>query len=115
MLRQPLIEWVEGDTELVRGRARPLVGEAFLGGALPELDLDLLVAILDAAHGASAIRGIAFQHRRRFWRPRWVEYESETQRAKIEMQVVLVLEQGRELVLVAGRNERRGWKFLFQI
>jgi hypothetical protein len=31
------------------------------------------------------------------------------------MQVVLVLKQGRELVLVAGRNERWGWKFLFEI
>jgi hypothetical protein len=31
------------------------------------------------------------------------------------MQVILVLEQSRELVLVAGRNERWGWKFLFQI
>ena len=31
------------------------------------------------------------------------------------MHVVLVLEQCRELVLVAGRNERWDWKFLFEI
>ena len=31
------------------------------------------------------------------------------------MQVVLVLEQARDLVLVAGRNELWGWEFLFEI
>jgi hypothetical protein len=39
----------------------------------------------------------------------------ETQRAKIEMQVVLVLEQGSDLILMAGRNELRSRKFLFEI
>src|SRR6516165_824398 len=115
MLCQLLIECVEGDAELVRRGACPLVGEAFFCGALPELDLYLLVAILDAAHGAGAIRGITFEHRRRLGRPGWVEYESKTQRAKIEMQVVLVLEQGRDLVLVAGRNELWGREFMFEI
>ena len=47
--------------------------------------------------------------------PGGFEYESEAQRAKIEMQVVLVLEQGRDLVLVAGRNELWGREFLFEI
>src|SRR5262245_51669430 len=84
MLCQSLIERVEGEAELVGRGARPLVGEPFLRGALPELDLYLFVAIFDAAHGTSAIRGITCEHRRRLGRPGWVEYESETQRAKSE-------------------------------
>ncbi len=48
MLGQPLVERLEFGAEFLRRGAGPLIGEAFPGGALPELDLDLLVAILGA-------------------------------------------------------------------
>ena len=100
-LRQPLVERIELGAEFLRRGARPLVGEAFLRGALPELDLDVLVAVLRALHGAGAVRGVARQRLGRLRRAGRREHEAEAQGAQIEMQVVLVLEQRRDLVLVA--------------
>ncbi len=104
LLRQPLVELVERGAEFLRRGARPFIGEAFLGGALPELDLDLLVAIRRAPHRAGAIRGITLKRRRRLRRPGRIEHEAKAQGAQIEMQIVLVLEQRRDLVLVADRE-----------
>ncbi|HEX4040374.1 MAG TPA: hypothetical protein VHY10_01620 [Xanthobacteraceae bacterium] len=90
-------------------------GKPFRGGALPELDLDLLLAIVEAAHGAAAVGAVAFERRGRLRRSGRREHEAETERAQIQMQVVLVLEQGRDLILVAGRDQLRLGKCPFQI
>ena len=114
-LREPLVERVELGAKFLRRGARPLVGEALLGGALPELDLDLLVAIPQALHGAGAVGGVALERLGRLRRAGRREHEAEAQGAQIEVQVVLVLEQRRDLVLVAGRDQLRRRKFLFEI
>ena len=70
---------------------------------------------LRALHGAGAVRGVALQRLGGLRRPGRREHEAEAQGAQIEMQIVLVLEQRRDLVLVAGRNELRRRKRLLEI
>lgn len=52
MLRQPFIELLELGAEFLRRGARPLIGEAFAGGAFPELDLNVPIVILAAPYRA---------------------------------------------------------------
>src|SRR5580704_17070153 len=115
LLRQCLVEYVELGAEFLRRRARAFIGEAFLGRSLPKLDLDLLLAIGQALHRAGAIGDIAFERGRGFWRSGRREYEAKAERPQIEMQIVFMFEQRRNLVLVAGRNQLWRGKFLFQI
>ena len=77
-LREPLIQRFELGAEFLRRGARPLVGEAFFRRALPELDLDVLVAILRALHRAGAILGIALERLGRLRRAGRREHESES-------------------------------------
>ena len=50
MLRQPFIELLELGAEFLR--RGPLIGEAFAGGAFPELDLNVPIVILAAPYRA---------------------------------------------------------------
>src|SRR6202044_3152481 len=102
---QRLVERVELGAKFLRRRARPLVAKTFLGGALPEFDLDLLFAIGKALHGAAAVCFVTLQRGGRLRRTGRGEYEAEAQRPQIEMQIVFVLEQRRDLVLTVGRDQ----------
>ena len=110
-----LVDRVELGAEFLRRGPRPLVGEALLGGALPEFDLHLLVAVDGALHGAGAVGGIALQRLGWLRRAGRREHEAKAQRAQVEMQIVLVLEQRGDFVLVSRRNELRRRKCLFEI
>ena len=115
LLRELLLKRVELGTKFQCRCARPLVGKTFLGGALPEFDLDLLLVVAHALHGAGAVGAVAFQRGRGLRRAGRRKDEAEAQRAQIEMQVVLVPEQRRHLVLVAGRDQPRRRECPFQI
>ena len=114
-LREFFLQRVELGTKFQCRSARPLVGKTFLGGPLPELDLDLLFMIARALHGAGAVGHIAFQRGLRLRRAGRREHEAEAQGAQIEMQVVLVPQQRRHLALVARRNQPRRGESPFQI
>src|ERR1700730_9603581 len=115
LLRQYLLQCVELGPELQCAGAGLRVGEPFARRALPEFDLHFFLTILDATHGIAAIGNVAFESRRRLWRAGRRKHETKAQRAQIEMQIVLVLEERSDLVLMSGRNEPRRWKFVFQV
>jgi hypothetical protein len=109
------VQRIECDAKFLRRGARLVVGETFTCGALPEFDLDFLVVIPGAAHGAGAALRITLE---RFRGLRWAgrgKDEAEAQGAQVEMEVIFVLEERRDFVLVALGNEFWFWKSLFEI
>src|SRR5277367_2237730 len=76
-LRQPFVELLELGAEFLRRSARPLIAEAFPGGAFPEFDLNLPSVILAAPHRTRAVKRIALERLGGLWRSGRREHEPE--------------------------------------
>ena len=86
-----------------------------LRGALPELDLDLLLAVLDALHGAGAVLDVASSAAAGFGGPGGANTKRKLKVRRSRCRSSSWLQQRRDLVLVAGRNQLRRGKFPLQI
>jgi hypothetical protein len=101
------VERVEFGAKSLGRRARRLIGETLLGGALPEIDLHRPLTVWRALHGARAIDGVVLQRLGRFWRPGRIKHKAKDQSPQVEMQIILLLEQGCHFPFVPGRDQFR--------